>query len=241
MSAIITNLPLALNKSQYSLLNREQQKLYKLIAHGFYVKINDDVEAHAIIGGNRQGKSSLVAQLITQWFDMRTNKVVVLNSSGPRAFADYDYHENPEFFKTRWHGVIRYHNPAGYKETLKDVYQAVTEKYLYNGCVVFDDATKYLGDTPPQSIKDFLVDRRMYGLQLIFTTHMLRSYTKFCRGMSNTITVFKTAEVFESLNDMKQLEYPNYPQLFEAWQTVKNIPDVEGKQIQEYRTIETGI
>lgn len=203
--------------------------------------INENVEAHAIIGGNKQGKSALVAKLIPVWFDLRSDKIVVLNSSGPKAFSEYSYYTTPVVLRKKWHGIIRYHNPEGYQQTLKDVYQAVIDGYLYNGAVVFDDCSKYLTANPPQEIKDFLIDRRMYGLQLIFTTHALRFYPKFCRAVTNTITVFKTAEEFKSASDLSGLEYANSVGIFEAWKTVQQIPDDPKKFIQAHRTIETGI
>ncbi len=204
-------------------------------------KINENVEAHVIIGGNKQGKSSLVAQLIKGSFDKRREKVVVLNSSNPLAFAGYDYHEDAKILKRNWHGVIRYHNPAGYKQTLTDVYQAVVGGYLYNGAIVFDDCTKYIDPWPAEDIRNFLVDRRMYGLHLFFTTHALRFYPRFCRGMTNTITVFKTAETFNKPEEIRALSYPNSDKLFLAWDFVRDTPNDPKKHIQFHLTVDTGI
>lgn len=199
-----------------------------------------DCEAHAIIGGNQQGKSSLVKLLIDKTYDKRSQKVVVLNSSNPKAFQSYFTANSANQLERKWNGVIRYHNGDGYNATLDDIYKLAVDGYLRDGAVIFDDCTKYIGYNPPQKIKDFLVDRAMYGLDLYFTTHALAFFPAFCRRMVNTITVFKTAENFEKPNELKQLDYPNYNALFNAWNEVQAMP--KSKQfIQPYLTVETGV
>jgi hypothetical protein len=199
-----------------------------------------DCEAHAIIGGNQQGKSSLVNLLISKSYDKRSQKVIVLNSSNPLAFQSYFFANNVSQLARKWNGVVRYHNPDGYIQTLNDIYTLAVDGHLRNGAVVMDDCTKYISYNPPQNIKDFLVDRAMYGLDLYFTTHALAFFPAFCRRMVNTITVFKTAENFEKPNELKQLVYPNYNELFSAWSEVMAAPKTK-KFIQPHLTVATGV
>ena len=200
----------------------------------------EDAEAHAIIGGNKQGKSSLV-KLLVEKYDKRSQKVVILNNSNPLAFSNYAYYSTPDILHKRWHGIIRYHNEAGgFKQSLADVYEAARSKRLTNGCVVFDDCTKYIDSNVPQDVKDFLVDRRMINLDLFFTTHSLAFLPPFVRRMVNTVTVFKTAENFEKPREVKELKYANYEALFDAWTEVMAAAPNKGF-IQPHLTIETGI
>lgn len=200
----------------------------------------EDAKATAIIGGVQQGKSSLVTKLIEQCYDKRTHKVVILNNTAPLAFSQFDYYEDAAVLSAKWRGVIRYHNPGGFKEAIKDVYEAASSGALRNGAVVFDDCTKYIDPWPSEDIRNFLVDRRMIQLDLIFTTHALAFLPKFCRRMINYITVFKTAENFESPREIKQLGYANYTAIYEAWRDVMNQPKTH-KHIQPHHTISTGI
>lgn len=199
-----------------------------------------DREAHAIIGGNQQGKSSLVKKLIEKAYDKRSQKVVVLNSSNPKAFQGYFFASSKTQLMRKWNGIVRYHNPAGYKETLEDIYSLATEGYLKNGAVIFDDCTKYIASNPPEKIKEFLVDRAMFDLDLYFTTHSLVMLSAWIRRMVNTITVFKTAESFEQPRELKELQYPNYKALFQIWTEVKNTPQTK-EHIQPNLTIATGV
>lgn len=197
-------------------------------------------EAHGIIGGNAQGKSSLIVDLLTA-YDMRSQKVVILNNTNPPAFQRFKFIDSPERLKGKWHGVVRYHNPDGFKQSMNDIYQLASDGYLSNGAVVFDDCTKYIEPWPPEVIRNFLVDRRMFSLDLFFTTHALRFLPKFVRGMVNTITVFKTAEVFEKPSELKTLEYSNYHTIYQEWTRVMATPHNPKKYIQEHSTVETGI
>ncbi|MCW5907317.1 MAG: hypothetical protein KIS94_05625 [Chitinophagales bacterium] len=199
-----------------------------------------DREAHAIIGGNQQGKSSLINELITKGYDKRCEKIIVLNSTNPKPFQSYFFCSSPLQLKKKWNGIVRYHNSTGYKETLDDIYQLCADGYLRKGAVVFDDCTKYIGFNPPQKIKDFLVDRAMYDLDLYFTTHALAFFPAWCRRMVNTVTVFKTAETFETSRELKELGYPNYERIFAAWQQTMQTKSTKNF-IQPHITIATGV
>lgn len=199
-----------------------------------------DREAHAIIGGNQQGKSSLVKQIIENGYDKRKHQIVILNTTNPKAFQSYFFASGKTQLQKKWKGVIRYHNSNGYKQTLQDVYELTVEGYIRNGAIVFDDCTKYMGSNPPEKIKEFLVDRAMYDIDLYFTTHSLAFLPAWVRRMVNTITVFKTAETFEQERELKDLLYPNYRAVFHAWQKVMAAKPVNSF-IQPNYTVATGV
>lgn len=205
------------------------------------IHANDrDREAYAIIGGNQQGKSSLVKKLIDAAYDKRKDKVIVLNSSNPRAFQEYFLASQPKQLQRKWNGVVRYHNADGYKQTVEDVWNLVQDGYMRSGCVVFDDCTKYIDEKTPEHIRYFLVDRAMYDIDIIFTTHALAFLPKFIRRMVNVVVVFKTGDGFKVANDLYRLNYPNHEKIFAAYQEVMNLPQSK-EIIQPHIAVATGI
>ncbi len=202
-----------------------------------------DWEALGIFGGKGQGKSGLVRKLITKCYDMRSQKVVILNNTNPPAFQDYMLVQSPGALMKRWRGVVRYHNPNGCRAGLEDICKLIADGYISNGCVVLDDCTKYIDPNVKHHVKEILVDHRMRDLDLMFTTHALRFMPPFCRAMISTITVFKTGETFDRPAEIKALGYPNYNELFNAWKIIEATPEVKKPKdfIQPFRTIETGV
>lgn len=198
--------------------------------------------AMAVIGGRAQGKSTFIRkQLIDKAYNPKNkDKVLILTPTVPPAYADID-EVTLEVLQTRkWHGKLRYYNHQSAKQMLKDIHDLCTSGKLSKGLIVFEDCTNYIDPWPAESIRNFLVNMRMFDLDLIFTTHALRFLPKFCRGMVNTITVFKTLETFEQPHELKSLEYPNYKQLFENWQSVMKAERVQGF-IQPHLTLQTGL
>lgn len=199
-----------------------------------------DWESHGIVGFRAQGKSPLVRDLF-KCYDLRSQKILVLTPSIPKAYEGFPVIKNIESLQRRWKGVFLYYNHQSAKQMLKDVHDLVTNGYLKNGLIVFEDCTNYIDPYPSESIKNFLVNNKNYDLDLIFTTHMLRLIPKFCRGMLNSITVFKTNEVFEKPQEMRALDYPNYTELYNAWKRVMAAPNDKKKFIQYHETILTGV
>lgn len=200
-----------------------------------------DNEAAAVIGFNGEGKSSLVMDIVREVYDLRSQKIVILNSTNPIVFQKLTYVDNVEKLRKGWHGIVRFDNPNSDEETLWDVYNLAKDGYLSNGAVVFDDCTNYINANPQKEIKKFLVNRRMYNLDIFFTTHSLAMLPKFCRSMVNSVTVFKTGEVFENPRELRELNYPNYTEIYNAWKEVMRIPKDRNKFIQANRTIATGV
>lgn len=216
-----------------------------------------DAEAHAIIGFNGTGKSSLFAETIVPCYDLRSQKILILNSATPRPFENYYRVNNINALMRKWHGVILYHNPAGAKQTLIDVYNLANQGYFYNGALMIDDATKYTNGNLPQPVKDFLVDRKAFNLDLFVTTHLLKFVPPFCRSLLNTITLFATTDVLKSYKDVDNLDYSNSVAIYNAWKSVvdmgiqyevppvlkdgKVIKEGKRKRIQPHKTIATGV
>lgn len=205
--------------------------------------------ANAIIGGNGQGKSSFTAEIIEKVYLPRGERVLILTSQDPPAYKKYPRIENIEDLLFVKKGAVKYYNPYNSKQMLSQIKELCLigidtpkgKKYFRNGLVVFEDCTNYISANPQEELKNFLVDRRMADLDLIFTTHAIRFLPKFVRGMVNSVTIFKTAETFENSKEIQRLAYPNYHELFQAWKKVMNTPDNPKKFIKAHETITTGI
>lgn len=197
--------------------------------------------AMALIGGRAQGKSTYARKkIIEPCYDLRTDKILVLTPTVPPAYGDIREVTLHELQNRRWHGMLRYYNHQSAKQMLKDIHDLCTANKLRKGLLVFEDCTNYIDPWPAESIRNFLVNMRMFDLDLIFTTHAIRFLPKFCRTMVNTVTTFKTAENFRSPEELRQLGYANYEALYNGWKYVMEQPKVEG-YIQAHRTIDTGI
>ena len=201
-----------------------------------------DRKAFAFIGGRAQGKSTLIKKLLDSFYSKaQKDKVLILTPTVPPAYEKVK-EVDLEFLQTKnWYGMVRYYNHDDAKQMLKDVHHLCIQGKLRKGCIVFEDCTNYIDPWPAESIRNFLVNMRMFDLDLIFTTHALRFLPKFCRGMVNYITVFKTAETFENPKELRQLAYPNYHHLYIGWQEVMHTQRDESSFVQAYRTVDTGL
>lgn len=201
-----------------------------------------DRKSTAVVGGRAQGKSSLIKRLLDKCYKKsKGDKVLILTPTVPPAYEKVK-EVSLEFLQTKnWRGMVRYYNHGDAKQMLKDIHDLCIAGKLRKGCVVFEDCTNYIDPWPAESIRNFLVNMRMFDLDLIFTTHALRFLPKFCRGMVNYVTVFKTAETFENPKELKQLAYPNYHKLYEGWCEVMAEPRDESSFIQPHRSVDTGL
>lgn len=201
-------------------------------------------EAHAIIGGNGQGKSTFAKRDLFPAYDTSKEggqKILILTSTDPPAYDKYRRINNLNDLMRWKHGIVKYYNHESPKQMLKDIHFMCVQGFLKFGAIFFEDCTNYVDDKPGESIKQFLVNRRMFELDMFFTTHALRFLPKFCRGMCNTVTVFKTAEVFEKPNEVRTLFYPNYEQLYLAWREVMATPHDKNNFVQHHLTVTTGL
>lgn len=210
-------------------------------------KTGRDRLANAIIGGKAQGKSTFIKKLIAL-YNGPTDKVIILTSQDPPAYAKFKRVHSIDEIKRLKKGVVKYYDYNEPHNMINDLRDLATQgwetstghKKFTGGAVVFEDTTNYLEHNPPRGVKNFLVDHRMMELDLFFVTHALRFLPKFVRGMVSTITVFKTAETFNKPEEIRQLGYPNSDNLFNAWSEVMAAPKTN-EFIQSHITIETGV
>lgn len=182
-----------------------------------------DYEAHAIIGRKHTGKSTF-AHSFFKGYNLKKDRVLIITETDPGAYSKIKRIDNIEMLRAWKSGVLKYYDFDCEDDfsMLIDVYKLAAADVLNNGLVIFEDCTNYIDPNPHRVIKKFIVNHRMYRLDLIFTTHSLAFLPKFCRRMVSTITIFKTLDTFSRWEDLRALGYPNAQNLYSAWVQVMN-------------------
>jgi hypothetical protein len=199
-----------------------------------------DWETNVIVGFKGQGKSPYIRELIKA-YDLRKQQILVICPSNPLSFQDLIELKSLKALKGRkWHGIFKYYNNEDEMQMLYDIKDLCDSGDLKNGAIFFDDCAAYMDSNVPRVLRSFLINHKNKDLDLFFVSHMLRMVPPFIRGNSSTVTVFKTAETFEKVGDMRALDFPNYEELFNAWMEVKGLKKTKN-WIQPHITIETGV
>lgn len=193
---------------------------------------DDDYKRMAFIGKNKTGKSTVVIDLVRKSYDQATHRVLLICDTDPKAYDGitrlytYDQLRN---FKS---GIAKFFDyktdPAQMIENIIDIIregQNKADKYLQNGCIVFDDCSNYIRTNPPVSVTTFLGNHRMYHLDLFFTVHSIADLPALLRRRMSFFTVFKTLDSFQTYKKVEALNYPNAENLYKAWVQVMNDPN----------------
>ncbi len=196
-------------------------------------------ERHAFVGVNGTGKSTVIEKLFKS-YDLKTQRIVVIAETDPPAYEKYKRVKDYEDLKRFKNGVIKFYdyenNPYLMLSKLREL---CNDGYLRNGLFVFEDCTNYVDSNPHRDVKSFIINHRMYDLDLIFTTHGLTLLPKFMRKFMHTITLFKTGEEFESERDLKSIGYMNSGALFSAYKEASEQYRKGNKHF--HKTIATGL
>lgn len=198
-----------------------------------------DRSAHVIIGKKGQGKSPYIKYLIDNCYDLRSDKILILTASTPKAFENYVRVASINKLKQKWHGVVLYYGTSD-KQMLVDVKELVMSGHMNPGAIFFDDCTPYLNHTPGEEIKSFLTHHKNMGTDIYWITHGLGMFSSFCRKMVSSVTLFKTNDTYPNPRDFYSLKYPNSEALYQAWLKVNAMP-VTKNYIQPHITVSTGV
>lgn len=183
-----------------------------------------DLHYSAIVVGRKGvGKSTYNNSVAVKY--PRAKKVLIIDVNGSPAYNAHRQIEVKDIrgFRT---GIAKILGTPTL-ETLK-----IIAKYFRNGLVIFEDCTKYIEGNVHPSIKEFLVDHRMFNCDLIFTFHSLKRVPPFFWEMISYCVLFKTAETFESARNKNVI--PNYESILSAFRRVNKAKDIRYNE-----TIET--
>lgn len=74
----------------------------------------------------------------------------------------------------------------------------VIEKLTFNALLVFEDATKYIGNKLSDKVRYFVLDSKQKNLDIIFTFHSLADIPNSLIRISDYMTIFKTGDFWNS-------------------------------------------
>ena len=189
--------------------------------------------SHVLVGFKRTGKSTYIRRIIDQCYHPK-QKILIVTQTDPEAYGKFRRAESESQLRAWKFGPVKYYNRKSRKQMLQTILDLAEDGILRNGAVIFEDATSYITGNPPDEILDFLINHRMYFLDLYFILHSLTDVPpKLWRNVTS-VTVFKTAENESLIRERKMI--PNLDKVLEAWKKVKTDPDMR-KSI----TVSTGI
>lgn len=175
-------------------------------------------ERHAFIGVNGTGKSTVIEDILRKSYDTKTKKILIITQTNPPAYDKYKRVHSYEALKNWKSGIIKFYDYDNDPfKMLGQLIDLCDKGFLQNGCFVFEDCTNYVDANPHRSVKSFIVNHRMYDIDLFFTVHALDLLPKFLRKFMHSITVFKTGDVFDSSRDLKTLKYMNHVEMYNAY------------------------
>lgn len=174
-------------------------------------------ERHAFIGVNGTGKSTAIKSLF-DLYDLKQQRILIIAETDPPAYDKYKRVKTYEDLKRFKTGVVKFYdyenNPFEMLARIRNLYN---EGYLRNGLCIMEDCTNYIDANPHRDVKAFIINHRMWDLDLIFATHAFSLLPKFMRKFMHSVTVFKTGDVFESERDLLRLGYMNHFEMYNAF------------------------
>jgi hypothetical protein len=179
-------------------------------------------EAMVITGRKRTGKSTLTNEIAEGFAKKNPDKrVLIINVNNSEAYKK--------------HPVITYEGMKRWKKGIYQFYDPDHEKMLdflmthfnpqvkkFRGLIVFEDATKYIDANPNKQIKTFLVDHRMWDVDMLFTFHSLSFVPLFFWRMVTRVILLKTNDV--DLNQFAK-RVPNWKDVSQAYARVMKHPN----------------
>ncbi|MED9962200.1 MAG: ATP-binding protein [Bacteroidales bacterium] len=147
------------------------------------------VKLICIVGTNGTGKTYFANKEFVQPEIARNGKVLVVTSHD-NEWTNFEELQNFNTFRNGGKKIVMY--PDEEQETIK----RVSEKF-YNGLLVLDDCGGYLGDKPPKSFKQLMINRKQLMLDIIFTAHSLRDLPKAIFSFNPVIILKNTTAGIE--------------------------------------------
>lgn len=200
---------------------------------------DEDYKRTAFIGINNTGKTSRLVEVLENSYHFKleynvfptTHRILILIRTTPTSLKNVQRFTSYEQLKGFQHGIALFWDfTTEPKKMVRNIINILGEgnasgkKYLQNGAMVFEDCASYIEQVPPDAVKQFLEDHRMYHLDLFFTVHSLRDLSAFIRRRVSYVRVFKTLDSFTE-KTFDALNYPNGANVHHAWVNVMNSPD----------------
>ncbi|MGB4987979.1 MAG: ATP-binding protein [Pyrinomonadaceae bacterium] len=182
-------------------------------------------EAMIIVGRKHTGKSTL-ANKLAEGFARPKKRVLIINVNQSPAYSKHKLITYDKMKRWRSGGIYQFYdrdNDAMF-DFLINWFDPVKRKF--NGLIVFEDCTKYIGSNPNKQILSFLVDHRMWNADLLFTFHSLAMVPPFFWRMTTRLILLKTQDIMTKANERGfENRIPNWKEVKPAYDRVAANPD----------------
>lgn len=153
-----------------------------------------------VVGRKFTGKSTFLYNEILPIYVNAGKKVLIITATDPKAYESVIRIRSWDGLK-KWLStpnkvnIVKFYDYNDEFKMIRELNQlCARDKLINNMCIVFEDASNYIDPNPDRSIKNFLVNHRMYNSDLIFTLHAIEFIPKFFLKMISFLTIFKTKE-----------------------------------------------
>lgn len=159
-----------------------------------------------IIGRRGSGKTTLIRKLINSSSKPKTLVMDTLDHPSYRDLPTIADHAQLRYWQRGCYRI--YGRPA---PILASIYE-----YVHNALVVFEDAAKYLPAKLPEECRNFLIDSKQKGVDVILPFHGFGMVPPDLFRLADTITIFKTNENLAAYKS----KIPNFDTVREAYDHV---------------------
>ncbi len=180
-----------------------------------------------IIGRKGTGKSTKACQMAQEYVRRNADKkkrALIVDVNGAPA-----YNALP-FFSLRQVAAWKPDAPTRIAKSYLSKADDEDDKALFqglknfrSGLLVFEDCTKYIPGNPGPHVRKFLVDHRMWDVDLVFTFHSLVRVPPFFWEMTSHVVLCKTQDSRDKLS--KRDAIPNLPDMLSAYDRVTRCAD----------------
>ena len=192
----------------------------------------------AVCGRKGTGKSTLLAQMATKYVaDNATHnsgqgkRVLILDVNGAPAYAHLPRLSYAQLLAWKPDSTLKM---AVYTEMDKNAMLLNVSECFKQGLVIMEDVLTYIPNNPSQKIKQFLVDHRMWDIDVCYTYHTLLYIPPFFFQFLAYIVLLKTNDPLSKLS--KSNKIPNMPAVLKAVAELQKESDPYASKL-----IETGI
>ncbi|MCH2045582.1 MAG: hypothetical protein MK212_15805 [Saprospiraceae bacterium] len=206
-----------------------------------------DYTSSAIIGGKRQGKSTLSKLLVEDYQKQYPwRKILIYDPSNAfaakGAFPGYEIITLEELYfgKTmqgedyQWQrGIMRIQEDKTNKKFAEEFIDYVIEEFR-NGLIIIDEATALMKDKPTNQHTKLLSEHTNWKVDVMMIFHGLRYVPKRLRGMFWHYYLFKTDEEFEGSKELGGMNFPRPTDFYTAWLKAQRAPQYEDRIMQYF-------
>lgn len=204
----------------------------------------------AIIGGKRQGKTSLVKLLIDNYVKIYPYRRVLVFDPSDAFKKEYDFPGYKqiglqELFhgKKMRNGSIRYWS-AGIRRILdveddNDFHDLLLNYMMHhfeNGLIVIDEATILFPSNPSKLQKSLVIKHTNRKIDLWMVFHTLQKVPPSFRSEIWDYIFFKTFEGYTTPKQIENMRFPKPEEFFSLWKEAQEAPS-KADQIIQYFTV----